>query len=323
MAVKFGVLVPQGWRLDLMNIKDPAQQYDTMSRFGRTAEKLGFDSIWVYDHLETVPTRELEPTLECWISTAALARDTSTVRIGQMVTCNSYRNPALLAKMASTVDALSNGRLNFGIGAGWYKEEYEAYGYPFPDGPMRLKMLEESLQIIRAMWTEPYATFEGKYYQVREAINEPKGVQQPHIPLWVGGSGEKVTLKLVAKYADACNVSAGTDPQAFRHKYDVLRQHCEKLGRDYNTVLKTVHVFCTLLPDDKRDPEKYTEPWRRGRSFEEYTQNTFVGTSEQTAIWLNRLVEVGTEYIVIYFRNNLTNTEILQQFVEEVMPRVK
>ena len=124
-----------------------------------------------------------------------------------MVTCNNYRNPALLAKMASTVDVMSHGRLDFGIGAGWYEEEYRAYGYPYPDGPERLRMLDEALQIIRAMWTEDYATFEGKYYQVRGAINEPKGVQKPHPPIWVGGGGEQVTLKLVAKYGDACNIT--------------------------------------------------------------------------------------------------------------------
>src|SRR5919198_6389231 len=173
---KFGVFTPQGWRMDLAEIKDPAEQYETMSRVAQEAERLGFDSIWLYDHFHTVPQPTQELTFECWTSTAALARDTSTVRIGQMVTCNNYRNPALLAKMASTLDVMSHGRLDFGIGAGWHQEEFEAYGYPFPDGPERLRMLDEALQVIRAMWTEPYANFEGKYYQVRGAINEPKGV---------------------------------------------------------------------------------------------------------------------------------------------------
>src|SRR3954464_8309550 len=186
MAVKFGLFLPQGWRLDLVSIKDPIEKYESMTRVALEAEKLGFDSVWVYDHFHTVPTPELETTFECWTSTAALARDTSRIRIGQMVTCNSYRNPALLAKIASTVDVLSHGRLDFGIGAGWYEHEYNAYGYPYPDGPERLRMLGEALQIIHAMWKEDYATFEGQHYQVRGAINEPKGVQKPHIPIWVG-----------------------------------------------------------------------------------------------------------------------------------------
>src|SRR3954453_16059588 len=184
--VKFGVITPQGWRLDLVNIKDPIDKYEHMTRFAQELERLKYDSVWVYDHFHTVPTPELETNFECWISTAALARDTSTIRIGQMVTCNNYRPPALLAKMASTVDVLSHGRLDFGIGAGWYEDEYRAYGYPFPDGPERLRMLGEALQIFHAMWKEPSATFEGKNYQVRGAINEPKGVQKPHPPIWIG-----------------------------------------------------------------------------------------------------------------------------------------
>src|SRR4051795_12787776 len=164
--MKFGVLVPQGWRMDLVKIDDPVEQYEHMTRFGVEAERLGYDSIWVYDHFHTVPTPEIETNFECWISTAALARDTSTIRIGQMVTCNNYRPPALLAKMASTVDVLSHGRLDFGIGAGWYEDEYRAYGYDYPDDPTRLKMLDEGLQIIHAMWRDDYATFHGNFYNI-------------------------------------------------------------------------------------------------------------------------------------------------------------
>src|SRR6476619_4937852 len=167
MTLKFGLFVPQGWRLDLIDIPDPIAKYAAMTHVATEAERLGFDSIWVYDHFHTVPTPELETTFECWTSTAALARDTKNIRIGQMVTCNSYRNPALLAKMASTVDVLSHGRLNFGIGAGWYEHEYRAYGYEYPDAPERLRQLREAVQIILAMWTQEEAVFEGKYYQVR------------------------------------------------------------------------------------------------------------------------------------------------------------
>src|SRR5213082_3164000 len=158
MIMDYGIIAPQGWRMDLVDIPDPVEAYEAMTRVAQEAEGLGFHSIWLYDHFHTVPTPTQEVTFECWTSTAALARDTRRVRIGQMVTCNSYRNPALLAKMASTVDALSHGRLDFGIGAGWYEEEYQAYGYQFPDGPERLRMLGEALQIFHAMWTQPYAT---------------------------------------------------------------------------------------------------------------------------------------------------------------------
>jgi F420-dependent oxidoreductase-like protein len=317
--VKFGVITPQGWRLDLLNIEDPIEKYEHMTRFAQELERLKYDSVWVYDHFHTVPTPELETTFECWISTAALARDTSSIRIGQMVTCNSYRPPALLAKMASTVDVLSHGRLDFGIGAGWYEEEYRAYGYDFPDGPERLRMLDEALQVIRAMWTEPYATFEGKYYQLHGAINEPKGVQKPYPPIWVGGSGEKVTLKLVAKYGDACNIS-GFAPEDYRHKLDVLKGHCDTVGRDYDTIIKSAHVFMTLIPPGG-DPEEITAPHRKrqGWSLEEYRQRVFVGTPQETVDYLSSLNEAGIEYFVFYFRNDLTRMDTIQLFADDVM----
>jgi F420-dependent oxidoreductase-like protein len=320
--MKFGVLVPQGWRLDLTDIEDPIEQYETMTRFAQEAERLGYDSIWLYDHFHTVPTSQLQTTFECWVSTAALARDTSTIRIGQMVACNNYRNPALLAKMASTVDVLSHGRLDFGIGAGWHEEEFVAYGYPFPDGPQRLRMLEEAVQIILKMWTEPYATFEGRYYSIKGAINEPKGVQKPHPPIWIGGSGEKVTLKLVARYADACNVVAGTDVQSYRHKLEVLKRHCDTVGRDYNTIIKSAHIFITLL-EPGQDPEKATEKQRMlrgGISLEEYRTGTFVGTPQQTIEYLHELQSTGLEYLIIYFRNDLTRLDTLRLFAQQVIP---
>jgi F420-dependent oxidoreductase-like protein len=179
----------------------------------------------------------------------ALARDTKHVRVGQIVTCNSYRNPALVAKMASTLDVLSHGRLNFGIGAGWYEHEYRAYGYPFPDGPERLRQLREALQVIHAMWEQEEATFEGQYYHVRGAINQPKGVQKPHIPILIGGSGEKVTLKLVAQYGDACNVSG--DLKTLEHKFAVLKQHCQSVGRDYESIYRTTSAFCSIADSDE------------------------------------------------------------------------
>src|SRR5437868_427500 len=291
----FGGIVPQGWLMDLVGISVPAEAYETMTRVAQEADTLGYHSIWLYDHFHTVPVPTQEVTFECWTSTAALARDTKRVRIGQMVTCNSYRNPALLAKMASTVDVLSHGRLDFGIGAGWYEEEYLAYGYPYPDGPERLRMLGEALQIIHAMWTEPYANFEGKYYQVRGAINEPKGVQKPHPPIWIGGGGEKVTLRLVAKYGDACNIG-GINPDIYRHKFNVVRQHCEDLGRDYNSITKSAEVFTHLVlpgqtPEQatakaRRDVSRLVghevslEEFRQGNNFRGYPQG-FIGTPQQ------------------------------------------
>src|SRR5579859_6627110 len=206
MSLQFGVSLPQGWTMDLASITDPVEAYEAMTRVARTADELGFDSVGLADHFHTVPRPVQEKAFECWTTTAAIARDTRRVRISQ-VTCNGYRNPALLAHMASTVDVLAHGRLNFGIGAGWYEHEYRAYGYEYPDTPARLRRLREAVQVILAMWTQDEAVFEGTYYHVRGAINQPKGVQKPHIPLLIAGGGEQVTLRLVAEYGDACNLS--------------------------------------------------------------------------------------------------------------------
>src|SRR5581483_6320055 len=161
-----------------------------------------------------------------------------------MVTGNSYRNPALQAKMASTLDVLSHGRFTFGIGAGWYEPDYRAYGYTYPDGPERLRQLQEAVQVILAMWKEEEATFLGTYYQIRGAINQPKGVQQPHIPMMIAEGGEQVTLKLVARYGDACNVSG--DLATLVHKFGVLKQHCKAVGRDYESIHRTALTLCIM-----------------------------------------------------------------------------
>src|SRR5450432_1043906 len=250
MPMRYGVSLPQGWMMDLAHIKDPVEAYETMTRVAQTADEAGYNSAWLVDHFHTVPQPSQEVTFECWTTTAALARDTKRIRIGQMVACNGYRNPALLAKMASTVDVLSHGRLNFGIGAGWHEDEYRDYGYNYPEASDRLGQLREAVQVIRAMWKEEEAVFEGKYYQVRGAISQPKGVQKPHIPLLIGGDGEQITLKLVAQYADACNV--GDDHATMKEKFAVLKKHCETVGRDYESIHRTSTTFCLIADSDEQ-----------------------------------------------------------------------
>jgi F420-dependent oxidoreductase-like protein len=249
MSLKFGVSLPQGWVMELAGIKDPIEAYEAMTHVAQTADEVGFESAWLVDHFHTIPQPSQEITFECWTTTAAVARDTKRIRIGQLVTCNGYRHPALLAKMASTVDVLSHGRLNFGIGAGWYEHEYRAYGYDYPEAPVRLRLLREALQVIRAMWTQEEAVFEGKYYQIRGAINQPKGVQKPHIPLLIGGGGEQVTLKLVAQYGDACNVNG--DLETIKRKFAVLKEHCGTVGRDYESIHRTVTRLCAIGATDE------------------------------------------------------------------------
>lgn len=322
MPVQFGVVLPQGFKRDLGSIDDPVAKYEAMTRVAIEAERLGYASVWLYDHLhaEQRPGGTLvtdETIFECWTSAAALARDTTTIRIGQMVSCNIYRNPALLAKMASTVDVLSHGRLDFGLGAGWYEMEAHAYGYAFPSDPERVRRLDEALQIIRALWTEASATFTGKYYQIQGAINEPKGVQRPHIPLWVGGGGERTTLRLVAKYANACNVIAHEAATVSR-KFAILREYCDREGRDYAAIHKSVHAFVILL-EPGEDLDAATKE-RGNLSLDVIRRANIVGTPSEVVEQLQRLVESGVEYFVLYFRNRLVQLHSIRLFAHEVLP---
>jgi F420-dependent oxidoreductase-like protein len=313
----FGVIVPQGWRMDLVGISDPSEAYETMTRVAQEADALGYHSIWLYDHFHTVPTPTQEITFECWTSTAALARDTRRVRLGQMVTCNSYRNPAMLAKIASTVDALSHGRLDFGIGAGWYEEEYVAYGYPYPGTHERLERLHEAVEIILSMWTQEEANFEGTYYQVRGAINQPKGVQKPRIPLLIGGGGEKVTLRLVAQYADACNV--GGDIPTIKHKLAVLKQHCEQLGRDYERIKRTALIdFCVIAETEAGVLAKLTPQERN--NVEELRQTWLIGTPEQIRDRLAEYEEAGIQELIVRFVD-AARLESVRLFAREFIQR--
>jgi F420-dependent oxidoreductase-like protein len=317
MAMKFGVMVPQGWRMDLVDFPDPIEAYEAMTSVAQEAESLGFDSVWLYDHFHTIPLPSQEVTFECWMSTAALARDTKRVRIGQMVTCNGYRNPALLAKMASTVDVLSHGRLDFGIGAGWYQHEYLAYGFNYPDAPERLRYLRDAVQVILAMWTQDEAVFEGKYYQVRGAINQPKGVQKPHIPLLIGGGGEKVTLKLVAQYADACNVGGG-DIQTIRHKLDVIKMHCEQLGRDYSNIRRTTSTICVIGDSEETALASLSEQQRSLVSMMQ--ANSLIGTPESMRKRIADYAEAGVQELILWFPD-AAKLESLRQFAREFIQR--
>jgi F420-dependent oxidoreductase-like protein len=319
VSVKFGTFVPQGWRMDLVEIADPVEKYEAMTRVARTAEQAGFDSIWVYDHFLTVPTPELETCFEAWTVTAALARDTNRINIGQMVTCNGYRNPALLAKMASTVDVMSHGRLFCGLGAGWYEPEWRAYGYGFPETAERMGAFREACEIVVRMWTEPQATFRGRFHTVEGAINEPKGVQQPHIPLWIGGGGEQVTLKLVARWGAASNFGNG-NLETVDHKLDVLRRHCQDLGRDFDTLTRSTNMTIFLL-DEGEDPERATARARGARSYEEFARDAFVGTVDQIAQHVERLEAAGITYVITYFPRVAYDQTILQRFAAEIAPR--
>ena len=295
MSLQFGVSLPQGWNVELTDIKDPIEAYEVMTRVAQAADEVGFASAWLVDHFHTTPRPSQEVTFECWTTTAALARDTRRIRIGQTITCNGFRNPAQLAKMASTFDVLSHGRLNFGIGAGWNEHEYRGYGYDYPETAERLRRLGEAVQVILAVWTQEEAVFVGKYYQVHGAINQPKGVQKPHIPILIGGGGEKVTLKLVAQYADACNVFG--DLETIKHKFAVLKTHCKAAGRDYESIQRTAGAFCCIGESDDQARAKFPTALLR----RPVAAGALIGSPETILQRLSELESIGVQEIILGF----------------------
>ncbi|GIE78298.1 LLM class F420-dependent oxidoreductase [Actinoplanes philippinensis] len=291
MSIGFGVFVPQGWRMDLVEIADPVEQYEAMTAVAKVADAGPWDSIWVYDHFHTVPEPTINTTFEAWTVSSTLARDTSRVNIGQMVGCNGYRHPALYAKIASTVDVASHGRLYAGLGAGWYEHEWKAYGYEWAEVPERMAAFREAVEIVHRMWTEERPVFTGKHYRIDQPINEPKGVRKPHPSFWLGGGGEKVTLKLVAKYADGANFGNG-DPEIVKQKTAVLREHCDRLERDYDRIRKSTSYHIDLAH-----------------------------SSAQHIAKIEQLAAAGADYVIAYFPRVAYDHEPLLRFAEEVVPQ--
>jgi len=228
-----------------------AHLFDDLSRKARWAEAHGFVWFDLMDHMIQIAPGVGEaddPFMEGWTTLAALAAVTQKIRLGTMVTSVSYRNPALLAKMAATVDVISRGRLTLSIGAGWYDAEYHQYGWDFPSAAVRIHQLEEAVQLIKAMWTQPRASFSGRYFHIQDAILEPKPLQKPHPPILIGGSGEQLTLRVVARHADACNLFG--NPQEVAQKLEVLRRHCDHEGRDYDEIERTCLPTFLLARDE-------------------------------------------------------------------------
>ena len=296
--MKIGAFVPQGWRMDLNGI-DKNDQWQTILDAANKIESLNYESIWVYDHFHTVPKPTQDPTFKCWTLMSALSQTTEKVRLGQMCTCNSYRNPSYLTKVASNIDVMSNGRLEYAIGAGWYDHEYKAYGYEYPSDGERLKMLEESLIIYKLMTTEEEPKFEGKYYSIDGAINQPKPIQKPYPPLWVCGGGEKVTLKLLAKYGDYGNWDV--DVEGFIHKSNVLKQHCENEGRDYSEIGRTLHTNVLIANSEDELKTKISNLSNYTNIPEDYYFNRpLIGTKDKVFDTINQFKEAGCSYLIAY-----------------------
>jgi F420-dependent oxidoreductase-like protein len=246
--MRIGVIVPQGWVLEYTGW-DSAAAWSRSRDIAWQAEALGFESIWLYDHFHTTPQSRDEITFEAFTSLSALASETRRVRLGHVVLCAGYRNPALTAKMISTLDVISGGRVELGIGAGWKKDEWQAYGFGFPPAYQRLAMLRDQLEIFRAMMGPGRASFRGEHHHVEGAINVPKPIQQPQVPIMVGGNGPNVTWRLAARFADELNLD-GMSPAELKQALPVIRARCEEIERDPATLAVSVHVWQAQLADE-------------------------------------------------------------------------
>jgi len=332
--VRFGLFVPQGWRLDLVGI-DVEQQWDVMRGLARRAdEHTEWESIWVYDHFHTVPEPTQEATHEAWTLIAAFAASTDRVRLGQMCTAISYRNPVYLAKVAATADIISGGRVEMGIGGGWYEHEWRAYGYGFPSAGDRLRRLDEGVQIFKQAWTKGEATLDGKHYQVDGAIVRPLPLQDGGIPLWIAGGGEKVTLRIAAKYADYTNFAAGEDGAEFARKSEILRGHCADVGTDFDRITRSSN-FNAIIGRDEAEVAERLAAWREriagvlnAEAAADWEQKLFagsaaVGTPEQVVEKLTKLKDLGLEYTIVNFPESAYDTSGIELFESEVVPALR
>jgi F420-dependent oxidoreductase-like protein len=292
---------------------DPAEAFEAAKAKALWAEDHGFAWFSVMDHTIQIPRVGApdEPVLEGWTVLAALAAVTGRIRLATLATAVGYRNPAHLAKIAASVDLISRGRLTLGIGAGFFEEEYRQYGWEFPPQPAtRIRQMEEAVQLILKMWTEPRTTFHGRYFRVEDAILEPKPVQKPRPPVMIAGGGEQMTLRAVARLADACNIVGG-EPAEVKHKLDVLRRHCDAAGRDYDTIEKT-HVQGWLLArDDAAVAAKRERLAARG------PLPSFVGTVSEAIDLIGQYQDAGVELLINGDRNDVETREL---FVSDVMP---
>jgi F420-dependent oxidoreductase-like protein len=306
--MKFGIHHP-GW----VDGHDPGEAFEAVKAKAQWAENHGFVWFSVQDHVIQTPRMGApdEPLLEGWTALAGLAAVTSRIRLATLATVVGYRNPAHLAKIAASVDLISRGRLTLGIGAGFFEDEYKQYGWDFPPRPStRIRQMEEAVQLILKMWTEPRTTFHGRYFHVEDAILEPKPVQKPRPPVMIAGDGEQMTLRAVARLADACNVQG--DVATVRHKLVVLRRHCDAAQRDYDTIEKT-HVHGWLLARDEAAVAA-----KRERLASPGPLRGFVGTVPEAIDLIGQYQDAGVELpIVSDYRNDAETREL---FVSDVMP---
>jgi len=328
MSVKFGVRIDQA---DLT--------YEEIRHLFISLEKLGFHSAFVTDHfypiLSLCDGNEKAPFLENWVLLSALAVETSTIRIGTNVNCNSYRHPAMLAKMGASLDVMSGGRLEFMIGAGWYEPEYKGVGIPFPLPRMRIEQMKEAIQVIRMIWTEHRAYFKGKHYHLEGALNYPKPLQKPYPRIWVGGGGEKYTLRAVAEVGDGTNFSG--PPDVVERKLNLLRKYCEETSRDYGSIAKSISTDVVVsenkgeIEDGLKKIKTTVTKLRRMQglsgdvSLEELEKPRLIGTTSEVMNKIEEYRKLGVDYFIIVpgVGRDLKDTKMMKFFAEKIIAAFK
>lgn len=328
--MRFGLFIPQGWRQDLTGI-DAREHWPVMRDLATWADDGdAFESVWVYDHFHAVPEPNGEATHEAWSLISAFAAATSRVRLGQMCTCMAYRNPAYLAKVATTADVISGGRVEMGIGAGWYEHEWRAYGYGFPTAGTRIAMLDEGVQIFEQLWTTGTATLHGEHYQVDGAQLSPLPLQAGGPPLWIAGGGEKKTLRIAAKHARYTNFDGS--PEGFAHKSEVLRGHCADVGRDFDEITRSANYNVVVGATQAEVEDRLawieqhyaaTVPTKAAEVAAQFRDGPLVGTPEQLVERLRALQELGMTYAITYFAEAAYDRSGIELFAREVVPHLR
>jgi len=298
--LKFGVFLPF---YAFQNVN--GRYFDALRDVVLECEKCGYHSVWLDDHL----MYRNSSILECWTTLSALSSITSRIRLGTMVSCNSFRNPALLAKMASTVDVLSNGRLELGIGAGAQELEHISYGIPFPSTRDRIDRMDEAVEVIKKMWTEEKASYSGKYYHVQEAVCEPKPRQKPHPPITIAGGGEKLTLKVTAKHADRFDWGYLPSPAVFKHKLAVLQDYCRVINRDSQEIERSCWPAGQIFIHQEKNRKKPTN------LLPETETDSFTGTPQELMLLMKQYQELGVTFFMLFF-GDLPKVDSLRLFAD-------
>lgn len=300
--------------------------FEEIQKIVQAAEKHDFTHAWFSDHFMLTGDAKDVNAYECFTSMMAAASYTTTLRIGSLVYCNSYRYPAVLAKQIASLDHYSRGRIDFGYGAGWKEVEYNAYGIPFPSAGVRLKQLVEGIQVIKKLWTEDVANFKGEYFELNDAVSFPKPFQKPYPPIWVGTMYAKPKmLNIAAKYADGINLAWAYTQEVFKEKMEELDALCERYDRKPNSLLRSYGIWTRIYETEKEKQKTWKEiAEKRGVTLEQLTKRykgSMHGTIEEIIEWLKDYKKYGIENYIFMFPQN-QEIEQMKMFQEEIMPKI-